>query len=411
MRGALVLLMYPNSRGDNTTFSPRLSTGNTEPEFYPDLHVDSLPGTGFDEGTGVYTLAAVCRNCRIWPEGGRIDVESSAQKCIFAAGPVGFDGSDDVRAPLRYHAEYGSFTINLVAASGSSTGAAPAISVANATTDGAALLRAASGKRDWASTLHAILMIWAFFAIMPLGFLILRMGQKVSWHGISQGAAFVVVLVGVGLGFYISTLYNRSKSFNHPHQILGMVVLGFLVIKSGLGYFHQRRDDPKFAPYHVWIGRLVIVVGIINGFMGFPFALAPRYNYILAGLVLALVPLVCCLLAWKVVFRKRGNRLGPASANPGQQEGAPPGYDPEPWRRSEHGGTSGDDLSYAGTYQPPPPRYYREGGGDSFLGAGGDITLHQLDPKAISLQERTVYHIEEGSGTSSGREQVPHQYL
>lgn len=294
MRGALVLMAYLSSSENAVTFSPRLATGHHEPTFYPDLKVEALNGTGLFDG--IYHFSGRCGNCRSWPGGGRLDVKSSAQKCIFANGPGGLVGSDRPDAPLRFHSGYGSFAIDLAAATGPA--GVPTIPTdPDEVGSGATLGKAKNGKRDWASLAHAVIMVGTFVGVMPMGVLVLRLGGWVRWHGVNQGVALVGVITGAGLGIHISTLYNRvrdlltpltlarswfvdsdadpfrqSKSFRNPHQIIGLIVFIFVIAQFALGYFHHRtykrtQQPTRLAPIHVWLGRLIVFLGILNGFL------------------------------------------------------------------------------------------------------------------------------------------------
>lgn len=65
---------------------------------------------------------------------------------------------------------------------------------------------------------------------------------------------------------------QQSKSFNTPHQIIGILVFIFLLGQFVLGFMHHRKfkktqKPTKLAPIHVWLGRLIIVLGIVNGFL------------------------------------------------------------------------------------------------------------------------------------------------
>lgn len=207
MRGSLILMAYLSSSGNDVTFSPRIATGHNEPTFYPDLKVEALKGTGVVDG--LLRFSGRCSNCRSWP-GGSIDVLSAVQKCIFALGPSGTDGSDHPDAPLRFHSTYGNFALDLVAA----TGPAGTPTIPQDPDDigtGATLGRAETNKRDWAAVAHALIMLVAFIGLMPMGVLFLRLGGWVRWHGANQGIVLAFIITGAGLGFHISTRYNRVR--------------------------------------------------------------------------------------------------------------------------------------------------------------------------------------------------------
>lgn len=330
MPGTLVLMIYSSASADNVTFSPRLAAGHTEPEYYSSLDYKTLAdNTGLVNST-TYVYSAVCHNCRSW-HGGSIDVNSTAQEFIFATGPAGDVRSDSQQASVKLHYEHGTFTMDLRHATGV---AGPA--VLNYTTaddnDGATLVgKITEGMNDWVAVMHAVFMIGCFVGLMPFGVLVLRAGKWVRWHGLNQGVAMVGVIVGFGLGVKTSTLYNRSKNFNTAHQIIGLIVFIFLLGQFVMGFMHHRESKKtqkptKLAPIHVWMGRLIIVLGIVNGFLGFPLALSPVYDYALLGLVLAVTSVILFVLSCKLLIdRRRQRRQGR-----GQTE-VPPGYNAEPW--------------------------------------------------------------------------------
>ncbi|ROW10049.1 hypothetical protein VPNG_06518 [Cytospora leucostoma] len=331
MRGTLVLMIYSSASADNVTFSPRLATGHTEPEYYSGLDYETLTvNTGYVNDT-TYVYSAVCHNCREWP-GGSIDVNSTSQEFIFATGPGGNMESDSQRASVKLHYEHGTFTMDMTHATGP---AGPA--VLNYTTtddsDGATLVgKITEGMYDWVAVAHAVFMVGCFFGLMPFGVLVLRVGQWVRWHGLNQGVAMLGVIVGFGLGIKTSTLYNRSKSFNTPHQIIGILVFIFLFGQFVLGFMHHRKfkktqKPTKLAPIHVWLGRLIIVLGIVNGFLGFPLALSPRYDYALLAIIVAVVSMMTLVLSCKLLIARRRRRHQEQE----RSEGPPPGYNAEPW--------------------------------------------------------------------------------
>lgn len=64
----------------------------------------------------------------------------------------------------------------------------------------------------------------------------------------------------------------QSKNFNTAHQIIGLIVFIFLLGQFVMGFMHHRefkktQEPTKLAIIHVWMGRLIIVLGIVNGFL------------------------------------------------------------------------------------------------------------------------------------------------
>ncbi|KAJ9129783.1 Integral membrane protein, partial [Pleurostoma richardsiae] len=283
-------------------------------------------GAAIVNGTLVYS--AVCHNCHSWPGGGTLDVQSSAVKAIYATGPSGLGKSNHRAAPLKYHSDYGSFTIDMRSALGSA--AAPVLD-GKSLSAGTTLHDSESGQRDWVAIIHAVVMVFCFMGLMPFGVVILRVGEWVRWHGVNQGIAMVGVICGFGLGVKTGLLYIRSKNFSSAHQVVGLIVTVSIVVQFLLGFFHHRiykntEQPTKLAPIHVWLGRVTVVLGIFNCFLGFPLAVESKYNYVLAGLVIAIVSIMFFILFWKRVFRCRRERQRMAPIQVA--------YDPHPWRNT-----------------------------------------------------------------------------
>ncbi|KAI3332886.1 hypothetical protein F4824DRAFT_474025 [Ustulina deusta] len=329
----LVLMAYPSASGDNVTISPRRCSDHSEPVYDAGVDVKALPGTGLRNDT-TFVFNGVCGNCRTWSRNGKIDVSSSAQEMVYAMGPSSDAWSDDPRQSVKVHSRYGSFTMDLVRATGA--GGVPAIPAdENVTSVGAVQQLARTGYVDKKAILHAVFMVLAFVGIWPFGILVLRVGGSVRWHAINQAVAFGLVLVGAILGFVISTSYNRSKKFNTPHQIIGILVFVFVIAQLALGYLHHRiykktQQPTKMAPIHVWLGRLVILLGIVNGFTGFPLALSPGYDFALLGVVSFVLPVFLLILGAGKLFKKVMQKSK-------QPDLEPSGYDLEPWRRDQPG--------------------------------------------------------------------------
>lgn len=68
-----------------------------------------------------------------------------------------------------------------------------------------------------------------------------------------------------------------AQKYTTTHTIMGTVVVCLLFIQPALGFLHHRhfrrhqaRGPVSYA--HIWYGRLLIVVGIINGGLGLQLA-------------------------------------------------------------------------------------------------------------------------------------------
>ncbi|KAI0873239.1 iron reductase domain protein [Hypoxylon argillaceum] len=364
----LVLMAYPSASGRNVTISPRRCYGHSEPVYDPEIDVKTLSGTGLLNDT-TFVFNGVCSNCRSWSRNGNLDVSSTSQEMAYATGPSGDTMSDNPRESVKIHESYGSFSMDLARATG--TGGVPEIPASeNVTSVGAVQQLSKTGYVDKRAILHAVFMIFAFVGIWPFGILVLRVGGSVRWHGINQAVAFGLVLIGAILGFVISTSYNRSKKFNTAHQIIGIIVFIFVIAQLALGYFHHRiykktQQPTKFAPIHVWLGRVVIILGIANGFTGFPLALSPNYDFALLGVVSFVLPVFLLALLLSKVFRKLMQKVK-------EPEGEANGYDMEPWRSAQPEVQPGVQPGMQpGLQLQPPAAYYT--GGDPITPTGSGV--------------------------------------
>lgn len=346
MAGALMLVMYPSKSQKNVTLSPRIATGHTEPVYAPEIRVEALAGTGLDNDT--YIFNGRCSNCRSWSTG-RIDIASKSQNMLYATGePTNYLNTDALDGPLKIHYNYGTFTMDMAHATGPA--GVPTIDRGeNSALVGTVQGLDEEGRKDMKAMAHAIIMVLVFVGLFPFGSFVLRLGGWVRWHAVNQGFALILAIIGSSLGFAISKTYNRSKKFNTAHQIIGLLIFIFLFAQFALGFLHHRKfkqtkETTKLAPIHKWMGRLLLILGGINGFLGFRLAQSNEYNYILAGLVISVTFTIVMILVAKKYIQKRWNKRKDQN-----------GYDMEPWRRPDAQAGFGVSASASANTQPQAP--------------------------------------------------------
>lgn len=271
MDSAIMFMVYASSSGNNITLSPRLPTNHAEPAYSADIDVELL------EGSGIANMALTanfrCSNCRGINAAKignyNLNTTSTNQKMSFASGPLATLKSNDLNAATNIHRNYGSFTMDMVRATGPG---GVAIVPLNATLDVGATQLTYKTYSDYAALAHAGIMIFTYLGLMPFGVIVLRVFGLVKWHGINQGAAALLALIGTGLGFYIGAMYNRSKRFNNAHQIIGLVLFLAVIAQFVLGFLHHRtykktQFTTKMAPIHVWMGRAIFPVAVVVAFL------------------------------------------------------------------------------------------------------------------------------------------------
>lgn len=122
---------------------------------------------------------------------------------------------------------------------------------------------------------HGIVTSIAFVILFPLfaaGLHIIPWSKTVPRiHAPLQLFTLCVALAGLGLGAYAVLTTDEMDSF---HVTIGLVIVGGLVLVQPLmgliQHLHFRRTGGKcwFAYIHRWFGRVMIILGVINGGLG-----------------------------------------------------------------------------------------------------------------------------------------------
>lgn len=92
----------------------------------------------------------------------------------------------------------------------------------------------------------------------------------VKVHACWQIFAFMIALVGVGLGIWLGL---RVRYLDYLHSVLGFAVLGCLAVQALLGTlgharFKKIEKRSWWGVSHTWWGRGVFALGLVNGGLG-----------------------------------------------------------------------------------------------------------------------------------------------
>lgn len=192
---------------------------------------------------------------------------------------------------------------------------------------GASLVGSVSSDSNWPNVIHGLLLCGAFVLLMPTGVIFLRVvPQSVRWHWVNQTLASALVIVGGLGGLYISTMYNKSRSYNSAHQLIGILVMLAVIVQWGMGYWHHRlykltQSPTRYGPIHRYFGQVVLLLGVLNGGIGLTWSSAARPFVIGYAVVVAIVGIgVIGAVVWKrLVARRRpsgkpwSSRTGPVA--------------------------------------------------------------------------------------------------
>ncbi|PYI00207.1 CBD9-like protein, partial [Aspergillus sclerotiicarbonarius CBS 121057] len=307
MTNSNMFLLY-TSTSTKITLSPRSGLGHFEPQYTSTPQITLLPGTGITTTTNnesTMTANFRCDNCLTWQNGaGRMSPLDPNFPFIWAykiGVPINSAALD---ADLTIHDSMGQVRIDLTKAgmsaslnsssssNGSLSDATNPFADYNPSTDSISALATPPppsppgpkipGNMKQVLIVHATLMGLAFAILFPLGAVIMPIPlpissplsvKKLSLHRPIQSATLCITLAGFAAGVYIA---HAAGQLRNPHPIIGIIVVGILVlIQPLLGILQHRayqKQGGKFGVAHRWIGRGVIVLGMVNGGLGFRLA-------------------------------------------------------------------------------------------------------------------------------------------
>jgi Cytochrome domain of cellobiose dehydrogenase len=347
MAGANMLIMYA-SGSNNVTVSPRLGEGQFEPQFNSDAQITVLEGSGIDSH-GNLIANIRCDTCLSW-SGGSMDPTDSSSSWMWAIKSGSPLDSTSTSATITQHDTESLFGLNLqqgtggsssnpfiqTSSSGTSASASgTASSVATGTsastpsptvvvTGPAATSGSSSGSFsipvNSTRATHAAVMSVVFILFFPLFALTLYLptAKRVRYvHAPLQVFSIILLLVGLGTGVKLGKSIEILDGY---HQVIGYIVVAVMIgFQPALGiyqhlYYHKTGGRSALGVFHQWLGRTVIVVGIVNGGLGFMQSgpvgstYVPRYAVVLYSIV-ALAVLFVYLAVVVISKRRAGNDL------------------------------------------------------------------------------------------------------
>ena len=132
-------------------------------------------------------------------------------------------------------------------------------------------------------TAHAVLATAAFAFFFPLGGILIRLGNFPRlWliHGIFQMFAYLIYIAAFGLGIYMTA---NTPMMSERHPIIGVIVLLLVLFQPLLGFVHHlafKKHSKRvvWSYAHIWLGRIAITLGIINGGLGLELSKKTRFS-------------------------------------------------------------------------------------------------------------------------------------
>ncbi|EEY18777.1 conserved hypothetical protein [Verticillium alfalfae VaMs.102] len=319
MSNSNMFLMYQDGSG-NVTISPRRASGQVMPQVTTNgAQLELLAGSGVSNG--VMTANVRCSNCASW-SGGSMPLGSSSSNWIAAWRRGSAISSTNLNAPISQHDSETSFGLDLTQATVAEDtnpfagSAAPTTggNTGNSNTGGntGGITAPASSGLAGPNVLlaHGVIMTIVFVAMYPIGSILMPMLGKWLIHAGWQIIAFMLMWAGFGLGVVYGN--DHGYLFKQTHTILGTVVCALLVAQPFLGlvhHMHYKKHQMRGAVSHshIWFGRIVLLLGIINGGLGMQLA-SSSTTWIVAYSVVAGIMAVLYVLAIWLKSRRTGGR-------------------------------------------------------------------------------------------------------
>merc|ERR1712225_68237 len=326
MAGASIFVMYADGNG-NITLSGRKGTGQVEPKADSTLKagLELLEGTGIANGMMVANVR--CTSCTL-----DSDKSSSDSPWIAAWSTGSAIDSTSTSATIRQHSGNNRVEaqVDLSQASIasdanpflSSSSPSPTTASSSKPTTGSGSNGGGNGNGNSGVTFggsssfqtitdyqkaHGIVMGIVVVLLFPFGAMFMRMGGSGIVHGILQVLSLCALLVGLGLGVKLADLRNMNLTTTHP--LFGIILVALFLIQPIFGLIHHiqyKRNLSRagVSHLHIWYGRILMLLAIIDGGLGLQLANNSRNGKIAYAVVAAVVGVVYIAMC---VFKRKGS--------------------------------------------------------------------------------------------------------
>ncbi|KAJ5647417.1 cellobiose dehydrogenase [Penicillium lividum] len=316
MQGANIFVIYASADSNNVSLSPRLGVEHVEPLFNPQARVSVLEGSG--NINGIITANVRCDTCITW-SGGHEDITSSSSPWVWAYKYGKPLDTNSLSATITIHDDSGIASLNLQKATGGTSENPFLTSSGTTTSSGQSISSNNSPSIHKKRIAHAVIMIIVFVILFPsfaLALHVLPSPTAVRVHAFLQLFTLALAIAGLGLGI---SMARELQFIQTCHPIIGMVVVPSLVIfQPAMGllqhqYFGKFGKKGLFGYLHQWFGRSMIILGIINGGLGFRLtgigtSIAPTGALIAYSVVAGVYGISYCLTVLFLARRRKFRR-------------------------------------------------------------------------------------------------------
>ncbi|KAK4170309.1 hypothetical protein QBC43DRAFT_3713 [Cladorrhinum sp. PSN259] len=323
MSGANIFVMYTDGKG-NVTVSPRLGTGNQEPQWDQSstaARLTILDGSGVGSD-GSMTANVACSNCQSW-SGGDMSLQGTSVPWIAAWRSGQALATTNKGASITQHGSTTQFNLDLTQATinsdrnpflaSESSGNSGSNSGSGSGNGSSIIVDEGVSNRGTILAAHGIIGALVMAVLYPLGSLLMPLLGRWWVHGAWQLVSFCLMWVAFGLG--VQSAKDRGILFDQAHTILGTVVICLFAVQPALGYIHHRQyvkiqGRSAVSYVHLWLGRTLMILGVVNGGLGLKLS-DERDSLVIAYSVVAGIIFLCYILAKGfTVFGNRSKSSG-----------------------------------------------------------------------------------------------------
>ncbi|KAF4332340.1 hypothetical protein FBEOM_13863 [Fusarium beomiforme] len=258
MSGSTMLVIYQDGSG-NVTLSTRTGHGHDMPTYESRSNIQLIDGSGVSNKTMVANIhwkdASILKGSDHW---------ISAWK---TGSPL---DTSDASTDFDEHDGTDSFSVDLSQATVSGSGN-PFTNSSNTSLSDNNTVSGGGGGEDHTGSAHGVIMAVVFLVGFPIGSVLMPLLGKWLIHASWQIIAFIGMWIGFGIGKVAAD--RDGDWFHEPHVVLGTIVCVLMIVQPVLGWMHhrnyvkyQRRTTISYG--HIWYGRGIMIVGIINGGIG-----------------------------------------------------------------------------------------------------------------------------------------------
>ncbi|CAG8971654.1 hypothetical protein HYALB_00003122 [Hymenoscyphus albidus] len=337
MAGASIFVMYADGN-NNVTISGRAGKGHVQPQVDNTLQggLTLLEGSGIVNGKMVANVH--CTTCRL-----SSDRTSTSSPWIAAWSQGAALNTKSPSATINQHSAYQQLTLDLTQAtmntdSNPFVGAAAAAASGTSTSgedntnrgrpgsggpgsddnrsgvvpspnSGATVVgQGAARKAQDRQKAHGILMGVAVVILFPLGAIFMRLGVNPWIHAGIQLVSYTLMIAGMAIGIiFVNDV--PFLTFKVTHFAFGLAIVALLFLQPFFGLAHhflyvRRQSRTPISYVHIWYGRALMLLAVINGGLGLKLANNSRGGKIAYGVVAGIMGVAYIAV---VILKRKGS--------------------------------------------------------------------------------------------------------